>query len=120
METAVIVVWIVGLLGALLATGGVLKLSLLVLRSLRHLLALAERTARAAEGIADNLEPLPRLQACHEPAGQTREAAAAIHRAMQGEDASGEGPGAGPPSGGQGAGRGRGPGGSAEPGTNVP
>lgn len=61
MRTAVLVVWWIGLIGALLPTLVIVKQAFLVVRSLRAILELAERTRTAARGIARNVRPIEGL-----------------------------------------------------------
>lgn len=82
METVIGVVWTVGLVGALVATGAVLKLAALVLRTLKNLLRLAERTATAADGVARNLQAIARLEETHGPAERVAEAAATLRGSL--------------------------------------
>ena len=55
MTTAIIVVWTIGLLGALPATAVIVKESLLVIRTLQDTLRMARRTAAAARGVEANV-----------------------------------------------------------------
>lgn len=99
METVVLVVWTVGLVGALVATLVILKEAALVLQTLRHILALARRTSEAAEGVARNLAAVRGLRDVHAPAGEAREAAVALGRAVEGLSGEGDSPA---PAGGEG------------------
>ncbi len=54
MRTAIVAVWLIGLLGALPPTLVILKESFLVIRTLRQILQLARMTAVAAHGVANN------------------------------------------------------------------
>lgn len=83
METAIMVIWAVGLLGALVGTAAILKLAALVLRTLRHLLYLAERTAAAADGTAGNLQAITRLAETHEPADHMARVAATLRESLE-------------------------------------
>jgi hypothetical protein len=58
MHAAIITVWTIGLVGALIPTVVVLKLGLLVIAVLRDILKLAAFTAAAADGIAVNVAPI--------------------------------------------------------------
>lgn len=78
METAVLVVWWIGLLGALVATLVILKEVFLVVGTLRDILYLAERTRHAARGLAHNLLSVERLGEVTPPAQQLHEAAARL------------------------------------------
>ena len=62
MRTAILVVWWVGLLGALVPTLVILKQSLLVIGTLQDILRLARLTADAARGIAANTVAVSALQ----------------------------------------------------------
>ena len=55
MRTAILVVWWIGLVGALIPTLVILKQAFLVVRTLRSILQLAEHTRTAAQGIAANV-----------------------------------------------------------------
>ena len=61
MSLFVIIVWIVGLLGALAATLVILKLSQLVIRVLIDIARLARFTDDAAQGIASNVSIIATL-----------------------------------------------------------
>lgn len=61
MTTAIIVVWTIGLLGALPATAVIVKESLLVIRTLQDTLRMARRTAAAARGVEANVADLSSL-----------------------------------------------------------
>lgn len=60
-EAWVLVVWWIGLIGALPPTLVILKEARLVLAALANIRILADRTAQAARGIAAHVEPVPRL-----------------------------------------------------------
>lgn len=75
------VIWWIGLLGALVATLAVLKEVALVLRALRDIHELAQRTREAAEGIARNVEPIGGLDAVAGPAGELDQRTQALARA---------------------------------------
>jgi hypothetical protein len=83
METAIVVVWSIGLAGALGATLILLKESALVIQALGDILDLARRTARAADGIARHLEPASALSELHDPAARTARAAAELRRLLE-------------------------------------
>jgi hypothetical protein len=90
METAILVVWWIGLLGALVATRVILKEVALVVRALRDINRLAEFTRDAARGVATNVEPASRLAGVGEPAdtlatttGSLTTVAASIERRLQ-------------------------------------
>lgn len=61
MRTALIVIWWIGLLGALLPTLVILKQASLIVGVLGDIQSLAERTRRAARGIAANVEAVDAL-----------------------------------------------------------
>jgi hypothetical protein len=62
MRTAILVVWWIGLLGALVPTLVILKQSFLVIGVLQDILRLARLTADAARGIAANTVAVSSLQ----------------------------------------------------------
>ena len=62
MRTAILVVWWVGLLGALVPTLVILKQSFLVIGTLQDILRLARLTGSAARGIAANTAAVPSLR----------------------------------------------------------
>ena len=78
MRRAIQVVWWIGLIGALVATLAVLKEVALVLRALKDIHQLTERTRDAARGVAANLAATPRLAGLEEPTGRLREATQAL------------------------------------------
>ena len=64
MHAAIITVWTIGLVGALIPTLVILKLGLLVIAALRDILKLSVFTAAAADGIAAHvvaIESIPDL-----------------------------------------------------------
>lgn len=61
MTTWILVVWWIGLIGALGLTVIILKEARLVLGALRDIQRLADRTATAARGIAEHVAPVPDL-----------------------------------------------------------
>ena len=63
MRTAILVVWWIGLVGALIPTLVILKQAFLVVRVLRDILHLAEHTRTAARGIAANVASVNALGA---------------------------------------------------------
>jgi hypothetical protein len=67
METAIQIVWWIGLVGALVATLAILKEVALVLRTLGDIHKLAGYTLEAAQGITKHLEPIPGLAGLGEP-----------------------------------------------------
>jgi hypothetical protein len=62
-ETWVLIVWSIGLIGALPPTLVILKEVRLILGTLSDIRVLAERTAAAAQGVARHVEPIPGLAA---------------------------------------------------------
>ena len=77
MDTAILVVWWVGLVGALLATVVILKEVAIVLRALADILRLAQITRDAARGVAANVAPASALGAL---AGSAEALRAAVAR----------------------------------------
>ncbi len=75
METAIQVVWWIGLIGALPATIVLLKQVSLVLRALKAIHQLAVFTREAAQGLATNASAASQLAASEEPARRLREGA---------------------------------------------
>ena len=61
MTTAIIVVWTIGLLGALPATAVIVKESLLLIRTLQDTLRMARATVAAARGVEANTAAVPSL-----------------------------------------------------------
>ncbi len=78
MRTAVFVVWLIGLVGALIATLVILKEVALVLRELKAIYRLAEFTREAAQGLATNASAASRLTALEESARKLREGAGGL------------------------------------------
>lgn len=78
MQTAVFVVWLIGLIGALIATLVILKEVALVLRELRAIHRLAEFTREAAQGLATNASVTSQLATLDEPARRLREGAGVL------------------------------------------
>ena len=74
METAIEIIWWVGLLGALIPPVVILKEVALVVRELRHILQLAQLTHRAAEGVAAHVQVVPQMGALAGPAEELSEA----------------------------------------------
>jgi hypothetical protein len=62
-ETWVLIIWAIGLLGALPPTLIIVKEVRLVLGTLTAIRVLADRTAEAARGIAQHVEPVPEMAA---------------------------------------------------------
>jgi hypothetical protein len=87
VETAVQVVWAIGLAGALGGTLVILKQVALILRTLRHIHELAVITRDAARGIGNHLQAVPKLGLLPEPARALAEAErelAAVARGLGG------------------------------------
>ncbi len=61
MRTAILVLWWIGLVGALIPTLVILKQASLIVGALRDILRLAELTRTAARGIAVNVQAVERL-----------------------------------------------------------
>jgi hypothetical protein len=78
METAIQVIWWIGLVGALIATVVILKQVVLILRVLRGIHRLAVLTRTASQGIARNVATAPRLGATTESARGLRDAVHAL------------------------------------------
>lgn len=78
-DTAVVVIWGVGLLAALGLTAVVLKLLFLLLRTLGDLRELAEWTAEAADGLARVFAGPTRIGEAAEAADALRAGSAALH-----------------------------------------
>lgn len=78
MDTSIIVIWWIALIGALVLTLVVVKLVLLVVRTERDILRLAERTLPAAQGIANNTALISKLELTKGVAGRILTAAIAI------------------------------------------
>lgn len=74
MDTAIQVVWWIGLLGALIPTLVILKEVALVLRTVGEIYRLAAITRDAARGVATNVAVIPGLGVLEEPVGQLRAA----------------------------------------------
>ncbi len=74
METAVQVVWWIGLVLALLATVVILKQVAVTLRTLRHIHELTKHIRTAARGLADHVGAASQLRGLQEPAVRLREA----------------------------------------------
>ncbi len=78
METAIIVIWSVTLVVALILTLVVLKLVILIVRTEKDILQLASTTLAAAQGITSNTALISQLEATKGVAGKILGAAAAI------------------------------------------
>ena len=74
MPRAIVLIWSIGLVGALVATLAILKQVALVLRTLQDIHVLAVRTRDAARGIAANVRVIRRLDALEAPIRDLREA----------------------------------------------
>lgn len=80
METSIIVIWSIALIGALILTAVAIKLVLLIVRTERDILRLAQRTLPAARGIASNTALISQLEATKGVAGKILSAAIAIEQ----------------------------------------
>ncbi len=78
METAIIVVWSVTLVVALLLTLWILKLVFMIVRTEQDILNLAGTTLAAARGIKNNTALISKLEATTGVAGRILAAAGAI------------------------------------------
>ena len=78
MPRAILVIWSVGLIGALLATLAILKQVALVLRALDDIHRLAIITRDAARGIRSNLLPIRQLGGLDAPIRELGEATSAL------------------------------------------
>jgi hypothetical protein len=81
METAIQVVWWIGLVGALGLTLVILKEAALVIGTVRDIATLAELIRDAARGMAGNVAAVSRLKQAGDPAFALRDAAHALARA---------------------------------------
>jgi hypothetical protein len=81
METAIQIVWWIGLIGALPATLLILKEVALLVRVLRHILQLAELTRDAAQQLERNVAVIPQLDELGEPVRRLRETVTEISTA---------------------------------------
>lgn len=89
MQTAILIVWWIGLIGALIVTLAVLKEVFLIIGTLRDILRLAELTRTAARGLAHNVEAVAQLgeaafpaQHLHEASSRLAASATAVARQM--------------------------------------
>ena len=78
MPRAILVIWSVGLIGALLATLAILKQVALVLRTLVDVRRLAVITRDAARGIRSNVRAIRRLDGLEAPVRELGEATSAL------------------------------------------
>lgn len=78
METAIIVVWSITLVVALLLTLWILKLVFMIVRTERDILNLAGMTLAAARGITNNTALIAKLKTTEGVAGRILAAAGAI------------------------------------------
>ena len=83
MRTAILVVWTIGLLGAVPATLTVLKLAQLVVSALLDIGRLATLTRDAARGVAHNVAPVPTLPDLGAPAGKLMDEARTLAIALR-------------------------------------
>lgn len=82
MRTAMLVIWWVGLVGALVPTIIILKQALLVVGTLRDILHLAHLTRTAARGIAANVLAVQQLQGLGELVAPVPAAIAGVARPL--------------------------------------
>jgi hypothetical protein len=82
MDTAIQIVWWIGLIGALPATLIILKEVALLVRVLRHILELAELTRDAARQIERNVAVIPDLDGLAQPVTELRRAVEEIGTAV--------------------------------------
>ena len=82
MRPAIFLVWLTGLVGALIATLVILKEVALVLRELKAIRRLAEFTREAAQGLATNASAASRLGSLEEPTRRLREGAGDLASAV--------------------------------------
>ena len=78
MSRSILLIWSIGLAGALVATLAILKQVALVLRTLQDIHTLAVRTRDAARGIAANVRVIRGLGALEGPIRDLREAIGAL------------------------------------------
>jgi hypothetical protein len=78
METLILVVWWIGLIGALLATLVILKEVAVLVKALRDILQLAELTRDAARGLVRNVQAGERLAEVAAPARNLHTATRAL------------------------------------------
>ena len=83
MHTAILVVWSLGLLGALVPTLVIVKLAFLVVGRLREILKLATLTRTAARGIAANVVPVEALRGVGELIRPIPESLGAVTRPLR-------------------------------------
>lgn len=83
METAIIVIWTIGLLVALIATVIILKQVAIVLRTLKGIHRLSIITRDAARGIERNVDAVPRLPSIDEPVRKLIESSRALRQAIE-------------------------------------
>lgn len=82
MDIAIIIIWSIGLIVALLATLVILKEVALVLRALKGIHTLSVITLEAARGIVRNVDPVPTLPSIEQPVHDFAAAAAALRSAV--------------------------------------
>ena len=83
MQTAIIIIWSIGLIVALIATVIILKQVTIVLRALKGIHRLGIITRDAARGIEANVEAVPRLPSLDEPARELTHASTALREAVE-------------------------------------
>jgi hypothetical protein len=82
MDTAIQIVWWIGLIGALPATLIIVKEVALLVRVLRHIVELAELTRDAARQIERNVAAIPDLDGLAQPVTELRRAVEEIGTAV--------------------------------------
>ena len=78
MPRVILLIWSIGLAGALVATLAILKQVALLLRTLQEIHALAVRTRDAARGITSNVRVIRGLNGLAAPVRELREATATL------------------------------------------
>lgn len=78
METAIIVIWTITLIVALTLTLWILKLVILIVRTERDIISLAETTLKASQGIERNTALITELEVSKGAAGKILHAAMTI------------------------------------------
>jgi hypothetical protein len=83
MQAGILVIWAIGLAGALVPTIVILKLSRLVISTLHDLLALSRAIGVAARGIDKHASIVPTLPDLRPPARQLADVASAAGQSLQ-------------------------------------
>ncbi|MDQ4077532.1 MAG: hypothetical protein M3220_14960 [Chloroflexota bacterium] len=84
METAIQIVWWLGLAGALIGTLAILRVVELVIRALSDIHQLAKLTREAARGVADNMEGASRVSNLEKRSQGLHDSVAALATAIVG------------------------------------